>query len=894
MVICHVLWIYGCCLWFSGGFSGDELLKLWKGLFYCLWMQDKPLLQEELSNQISALIHSFHDIDKQLMYLESFLQTFKREWTGIDRLRMDKFYQLVRFMFRQTFDVLRRTRWESSAVGKFLILLKSHLLQNDSEVPSGLLLHILDLYMTELAAVGAAELTADQNLTFVEPFCRKAAKTKNQTVFSAICKSFFSTIIDQAPFAVEDLMKEVKKAEVSGSDSGQESEEGDDKQEEDKKAASKNRAGSNLKKEESEDELLHFEVSDTELPDEDIGPVLQFDYAALADKLFEAASRSSTPGHNRQKLYKIIKALRNLSEGIFPQDEYPEEVSTDEDDDMFGSRKRMKRPAHKDEEEGKPAGKKSKADIGKKIEAVNGQSSNTEPLDIPVNNEKKKKKKKAAIHEGATEPAQLQPLVGRRLQAESCCTTGEKNQLKEERVSGPVATEREEQQLTSATSGTSFEVPAPDTRKKKSRKGLKAETGILALSSEAPGGICCVALAEPTAPSPAKNKQQYQKAEAKLGCDLLVNDVCITGISPAGSDDALDDDLTPNTKKIPDITGLVKKMHKKKIQKIKEQKVVADTGRAGPRYTNGKIISGAQHNIRKQREKRELTTDQNKINETIAGSVAAGVCTQTPVKRKTNQKGENQTNVSESPQLNAGKMQQNRKTSNLADGQLNELGVSCADSEQPLVEAEMMGSNGKAAKKKRKIPVEFEFEADELEGKTPISNITEAKSMTKKTNLNNDAYEPCTPQSLKKSNKKDVSRLLESDFITFQRKAAVPTPLYCKTKSSPNTPASSKMKQQIPKSESKKVTFGLKNNKTAEFKKTDRSLVLSPDGLSRVPFDPQQKPKFGVLKSPPTSGTAASKKTSKTTKKIPTCSKKTGATSLPNTPKRRPLAADFF
>ena len=30
--------------------------------------------------------------------------------------------------------------------------------------------------------------------------------------------------------------------------------------------------------------------------------------------------------------------------GAFPQDEYPEEVSTDEDDnEMFGSRKRMKR-----------------------------------------------------------------------------------------------------------------------------------------------------------------------------------------------------------------------------------------------------------------------------------------------------------------------------------------------------------------------------------------------------------------------------------------------------------------------------------------------------------------------------------------------------------------------
>ncbi|XP_047203696.1 ribosomal RNA processing protein 1 homolog A-like isoform X2 [Girardinichthys multiradiatus] len=354
----------------AGGFTGDELLKLWKGIFYCLWMQDKPLLQEELSNQISTLIHSFHDIDKQLMYLGSFLQTFKREWTGIDRLRMDKFYQLVRFMFRQMFEVLRRKGWESSAIGNFLELLKSHLLQNENEAPSGLLLHILDLYIIELAAVGAAELTADQNLTFIEPFCRKAAKTKNQTLFSAICKSFFSTIIDQAPFAVEDLMKEVKTAEVSDSDSRRESKEDEDKQEEDnrksravsKDGAEKQINGSHLKtEEERDDELLHLDDSDTELPDEDVGPVLQFDYVALADKLFKLASRSSTPGHNRQKLYKVIKVLRDLSEGTFPQDEYPEEVSTDEDDDMFGSRKRMKRAARRNEE-GKPAEKMRKAD----------------------------------------------------------------------------------------------------------------------------------------------------------------------------------------------------------------------------------------------------------------------------------------------------------------------------------------------------------------------------------------------------------------------------------------------------------------------------------------------------------------------------------------------------
>uniref|UniRef100_A0A8C2N0Q8 Uncharacterized protein n=1 Tax=Cricetulus griseus TaxID=10029 RepID=A0A8C2N0Q8_CRIGR len=29
----------------TGGFSQEELLKIWKGLFYCMWVQDEPLLQ---------------------------------------------------------------------------------------------------------------------------------------------------------------------------------------------------------------------------------------------------------------------------------------------------------------------------------------------------------------------------------------------------------------------------------------------------------------------------------------------------------------------------------------------------------------------------------------------------------------------------------------------------------------------------------------------------------------------------------------------------------------------------------------------------------------------------------------------------------------------------------
>ncbi|KAI9527601.1 hypothetical protein NQZ68_028823 [Dissostichus eleginoides] len=70
-----------------------------------------------------------------------------------------------------------------------------------------------------------------------------------------------------------------------------------------------------------------------------------------------------------------------------------------------------------------------------------------------------------------------------------------------------------------------------------------------------------------------------------------------------------------------------------------------------------------------------------------------------------------------------------------------------------------------------------------------------------------------------------------------------------------------------------------------EFRKTDRSLLLSPDGSSRVPFDPKQKPKFGVLKSPPTALSA---------RKTPKANRKSGHNTPKETAKRRPSAADFF
>ncbi|KAE8299019.1 Ribosomal RNA processing protein 1-like protein A [Larimichthys crocea] len=876
----------------SGGFTGDELLKLWKGLFYCLWMQDKPLLQEELSRQISSLIHSFQDVDGQVLYLESFLQTFKREWTGIDRLRMDKFFQLVRFMFRQTFEMLKRKNWESSVVGRFLELLTVQLLQSGSDAPSGLQLHILDLYMTELAAVGSAELTADQNLTFIQPFCKTAARTKDRTLFRAICNSIFSTIIDQAPFAIEDLMEELKGAEASDSDSGQASEEEEDEKMTskpgDKKRTRKQINGKKPKEEDDEDDededdddLLHLEDSDTEAPcDEDVGPVLQFDYAALANKLFELASRSNTPSQNRQRLYKIIKVLRDLSEGVFPQDEYPEDVSTDEDDEMFGSRKRMKkRGRHMEvDEEGAPATKKSK---GKKKEAstLNQQEKDPakdddEPADLTTNNEKKKKKrkKKKKKNEGQggekAEGSEQEQVVDDGSQKDAPMQSSISSvKVTEAGSETVIVSEVRKQPSVKVTEETSQQAPGTNDDNEPSEKSSDADVT-------------------------TSGKKKKKKKKKKLQTDGIVAESQVEEESSETNMTPEADTTTPAKKtknngvSTEDDGSTTAKKSKKKNLKAVE---------ADAKQTDPEITSACEDATADATEMSFTKKTKKKTKQEDATLEAPDESAATPLKKKKrkNNKGstveeEGEAAVEETPQVaDAEKLLVTmttpaKKKKAPAAAQVDEIKdqtqvevVGGEDAELPP--DNVLTSSGKLAKKKkRKIPVVFEFEADEVEAAAAFNGVAEEETMVKKTKLATDAGEPSIPLSAKKSQKK-----AKASFISFKSKAAVPTPLFCKTKGGLSMPRSGKKKSQTPKSESKKVTFGLKNNKTAEFRKTDRSLLVSPDGSSRVPFDPKQKPKFGVLKSPATPLSS---------KKTPNGTRKAGA----GTPKRRPSAADFF
>nr|XP_012634533.1 ribosomal RNA processing protein 1 homolog A [Microcebus murinus] len=307
----------------AGGFSHDELLKVWKGLFYCMWMQDKPLLQEELGRTISQLVHAFQTTEAQHLFLQTFWQTMNREWTGIDRLRLDKFYMLMRMVLNESFKTVKARGWEDRQIEQLLELLTTEILHPSSQAPHGVKSHFIEIFLEELTKVGAEELTAEQNLKFVDPFCRVAARTKDSLVLHSITRGVFETIVEQAPFAIEDLMRELdaqSEEEEEGASDGDESSEGseDTRDLPSQKRSEKLPAGSIRRAEP--------DVGQEQWEDDRDGPVLQFDYGALANRLFETASRQSTPSHNRKRLYKVIRKLQDLAGGVFPEDELPEKA----------------------------------------------------------------------------------------------------------------------------------------------------------------------------------------------------------------------------------------------------------------------------------------------------------------------------------------------------------------------------------------------------------------------------------------------------------------------------------------------------------------------------------------------------------------------------------------
>ncbi|KAM5336632.1 ribosomal RNA processing protein 1 homolog B isoform 2-T2 [Glossophaga mutica] len=715
----------------TGGFSREELLKIWKGLFYCMWVQDEPLLQEELANTISQLIHAVNNPEAQHLFVRTFWQTVNREWTGIDRLRLDKFYMLIRLVLRESFEVLKRTSWEESRVELFLDVLMKEVLHAESQSPDAVKFYFIDIYLDELSKVGGKELLADQNLKFIDPFCRTAATTKDHTLVQTIARGVFEVIVDQSPFVPEAAVEELQ-TKGGGSHLSKEERAGNEVTR--RKPFSKKKAA--LGRYHSRKDGISDEgEGDNGGSLEDTGPLLQFDYKAVADQLLEMTNRKNIPPFNRKRLSKLIKKFQDLSEGGIPQLSFAEDVSTDEDDQTFSQGRHKKKGNKLLEKLDMETGKGNKFFVAEGEERKGG-----------VQKRKRKKKKNHLQHEhlgsgGAAVPPQQnggsEPEAGPgRAQKPGVAELG----------AGAAPSPQ-------GQSGAERSTSHPPTRCRRKR--------------------------------PRKRNPRFQGLTSESAMSPL-EDLCQGGLSN-GHSQALAPQASP-------AGGAPAPKRKRKLR--------------------APWVNGGPPTLAWPPSQEEGPAASPADGEDCPASLPQGG-------RRKKKKGE--------------------------PGRLD----LCNPCTQKT-----------AIFKKRK-------KMKEMLDLVEHSRALESELRLVRTLGSTGAFSPLKKKQLR----------TENDFVKFDT-PFLPKPLFFrKAKSSPAASVTPAVQLNRTPSSSKKVTFGLNRNMTAEFKKTDKSILVSPTGASRVAFNPEQRPLHGVLKTP----TSSPASTPLGTKKP-----------LTTTPKRRPTAMDFF
>ncbi|KAF3676807.1 putative glucose-6-phosphate 1-epimerase-like [Capsicum annuum] len=193
--------------------ADDDMKKLWKGIFYCLWHSDKQQAQSLLITRICAIVN-FLDLGVVFQYLTGFLITLRREWNGIDHLRLDKFYFLIRMFLRTVFLLLRkRYGWDLDVVGKVSGVLEDKGLFSgkDGLLGHGVSYHISSVFVDELKGC-FVPVREDVVVCLFTPFLSVMRRSEDKVMVGKVKSCVFEELLK----AGRGLLERRRKGGVEG------------------------------------------------------------------------------------------------------------------------------------------------------------------------------------------------------------------------------------------------------------------------------------------------------------------------------------------------------------------------------------------------------------------------------------------------------------------------------------------------------------------------------------------------------------------------------------------------------------------------------------------------------------------------------------------------------
>merc|ERR1739838_181874 len=391
------------------GFTEDDMIKIWKGLFYCMYMADKPLVQEDLSENISGLISELGNNADRRCFFKAAMATFVREWHGLDVFRYDKFMMLVRKVLRYTFTHLLEQEWALEEVTAIATILENIVICPDDNLnrqPMGLKLHVCDIFLEELAKIGGEKLENDVIIALLQPFFKVLAISTLETLIKKVSDDVIRYLMRQSDLGIEaEEGEEMESEEEEDDKEGAEEMETEEGEQDDSNEllTEENAESENL---EEDGTLLEngLTIASTGPLDPRAGgvdvclPQLKLNWGALADALQALGSIGGVKQKNRENLYKLVGELQDLSAGMYPLDVPEDNEDSDIEVPQDEMEKALDRLQTREEKLAQKIlkGKKWKKNKGKPNEDKEDDEESIKPfISESMKVEKKRKKRKS-------------------------------------------------------------------------------------------------------------------------------------------------------------------------------------------------------------------------------------------------------------------------------------------------------------------------------------------------------------------------------------------------------------------------------------------------------------------------------------------------------------------
>lgn len=198
--------------------------KLWTGLYYALWMTDRPRPQQALAADLANLVHDLQPACVE-PWLAAFWSVLGTQWPHIEALRLDKFLLLVRRTFAAHVRLAKEQGFEGPLTAQVVGVFAQWCFdaEDENKVAFGLRLHVLDVWVDELEREGAIGAEDEHAKAFVQAVGALVESLKRCPVKSVRQRATDSYDDERLPWA-EKAGEEEEDEEMDGAEGDEDDE----------------------------------------------------------------------------------------------------------------------------------------------------------------------------------------------------------------------------------------------------------------------------------------------------------------------------------------------------------------------------------------------------------------------------------------------------------------------------------------------------------------------------------------------------------------------------------------------------------------------------------------------------------------------------------------------